>query len=70
MDIKDIMTEITEIMKTYDLDFNQALEIIKVKKNEKTYDQLSKNLNMIDDDIANLSKKLDKIISVISYSIK
>lgn len=35
MDIKDIMTEITEIMKTYDLDFNQALEIIKVKKMKK-----------------------------------
>lgn len=66
MDIKEIMTEITQIMSTYDLSFESALEVSKLEK----YEQLLKKLNKLDIDIVNLGNKLDKIIEAISYTSK
>ncbi len=66
MDIKEIMTEITQIMSTYDLSFESAIEVSKLEK----YEQLLKKLNKLDIDIVNLGNKLDQIIEAISYTSK
>lgn len=66
MYIKEIMTEITQIMSSYDLSFEEALEILKLEK----YEQLLKKINMIDIDIVTLGNKLEQIIEAISYTTK
>ncbi|MEG1311426.1 MAG: hypothetical protein RR942_06240 [Romboutsia sp.] len=68
MDIEEIMTQVKGIMDTYNLNFEEALEIFKVKKTQENIQYIAEKLDNISMEIEITSKNIDNIREVLSYT--
>lgn len=65
MNIEEIMTEVKIVMESYNLTFEQALELFKV---QKTLENLCERIDKISTEISSVSERVDAVVTVISYT--
>lgn len=68
MNIEEIMTQVKGIMDSYNLTFEQALELFKVQNNLGNLENLCKKLDKVSTEISDLSQRVDAVVSILSYT--
>lgn len=68
MNIEEIMTEVKIVMESYNLTFEQALELFKVQKTLGNLENLCERIDKISTEISSVSERVDAVVTVISYT--